>query len=94
MGTVTSPGGPSPGGSFLDKVGDLLIDVGRARLIDVERPSDDNNIPDQVDVRTGQAPAVAAPSTPGVPGGLAPWQWAGLAVAAGLTFALLTGRFR
>lgn len=48
--------------NFLAQVGQLGVDVARAKLIDVERVSDDNNIPDQAELRYG------ALSRPGVAG--------------------------
>lgn len=39
--------------TFIGGFGDLVLDVGRAKLIDVEMFDDDENIPDFTDVRTG-----------------------------------------
>ncbi len=45
---------------FLGAIGQLGLDVARNKLIDVERVSDDDNIPDQADLRSGLgAPAFA-----------------------------------
>jgi hypothetical protein len=65
-GAPTAAGGPTiaTAGTWqqlLAQVGQLGVDVARHRLIDVERVSDDNNVPDQADLRYGLA-------TPGVGG--------------------------
>lgn len=62
-------------GSFLDSLRGLGFDYLRYKLMDVERASDDNNIPDQAELRYGSF------SSPG-PGGLTFGAWALIGVAA------------
>lgn len=50
-------------GDLLGKAPDLATDYLRHKYIDVERRSDDNSVPDEVDLRTGQAAVVGASST-------------------------------
>ena len=50
-------------GDLLGKAPDLTVDWLRQKYIDVERKSDDNAIPDEVDIRTGQSGVVGATST-------------------------------
>jgi hypothetical protein len=44
---------------FLGGLRQLSLDVARHKLIDVERASDDNNLPDQADLRYGLGYPVA-----------------------------------
>lgn len=57
---------------FLSGLQGVGIDYLRQKVIDVERPSDDNNVPDQADLRYGLA-------SPG-PGGITLGAWAMVAV--------------
>lgn len=50
-------------GELLGAAPDLTVDYLRQKYIDVERKSDDNAVPDSVDIRTGQAGVVGASST-------------------------------
>jgi hypothetical protein len=59
--------GTTQGPSVWDKFGDFVLDVGRSRLIDVERTTDDRNIPDSTDVRTGNSPKVTGVAAPAIP---------------------------
>ena len=57
-----------PWGTFLADIRGVGIDYLRAKLIDVERTTDDKNIPDQADLRYG--------STLTAPAGQVPlWVW-------------------
>lgn len=59
-----------------------FFDALRSRVVDVEGGADDRNIPDNVDVRTGQAGGAAyAPAPAGIP--VAGWVLLGVAVVAG-----------
>ena len=58
---------PTESGGIWDRLIDFGIDGLRARYIDVEQTSDDNNIPDRTDVRLGALPQAA--SNPWVLGG-------------------------
>lgn len=61
------------------------LDTLRARLIDVERRSDDQNVPDNADLRYGYGAGPVYQTAPaGVP--LPGWILLGLAVAAGAIF--------
>ncbi len=59
----------SPGWGDL---GNLLLDAGRAKYVDIERQSDDRNIPDSVDMRaaSGQVPSAGMSKTMMIGGGV------------------------
>lgn len=50
-------------GDVLSQAPNLTVDYLRQKYIDAERKSDDNAVPDSVDIRTGQAALVGASST-------------------------------
>lgn len=65
-----------------DSLTSLALDFGRAKLIDVERASDDRNIPDEADLRAGQTGRESAGAAPGgIP--VIGWVLLGFAVVAG-----------
>lgn len=92
MATATSPAEGAGFGTFFGNLAQTLNDAARYRLIDQERIEDQRNIPDRVDVRTQQT-ATGSGGIGNAFSNLGPMQWAGLAVATGLTFALVTGKF-
>jgi hypothetical protein len=91
MSTETTP-------NYLGDLWNLGLDLTRKNSgIDVERVTDDQNMPDMVDVRTNQATpsnsaAQAGPVSPFA--GLTWKHYAGLTLAAGLTYGLVTGKFK
>lgn len=88
MTTATSP-------SYVKDLWDFGIDLARMDAgIDLERTSDDQNIPDSVDLEYQAVPARATPSGDGVLGAMTWKHWAGLALAAGLTYGLVAGKFK
>ena len=54
MGTETAA--PAESGGYMGKVGDLLLDVARARYVDVERGDEDRRQPDYTEVRQPAQP--------------------------------------
>ena len=96
MATQTAP-------SFWDRAGNFVFDYARHRAgmsPDVERVTDDDYIPDQVDVRTGEAraPDVNINLNRGAMGdtlrSLRWYHWGGLALAGGLAWGVATGKFK
>lgn len=74
----------------------LMLDTARSKLIDVEQIGDERNVPDMMDLRSGQYPTqtatgTAAPQVGGITmAGMPPWaMWVGIAaVAAGVVYAI------
>lgn len=95
MATNTSPAQGYGVGSFFGDIAKTLNDAARYRLIDREVMQTQQNLPDTTDVRTGQTSSAAVYTTGigDVFRNLEWWQWGGLAVAAGLTWGLATGKF-
>lgn len=88
-GTAVSSGNTG-GGLFgsIAKLGELYIDYTRAKNLDVETARDDDNIPDQVDLRTGNR-AAASDALGGIfkktVMGLNAAEWVMVAAALGVT---------
>ena len=96
MATVQGPPvGDYSANDFFRGFGGMLLDVGRAKLIDVERPEDDNNIPDYADIKTGQVYRrdASGGNFAQVFTEASPLQVGGLVLATGLTIALVAGAF-
>lgn len=95
--TQTGPALENSVNDFVSGFSQLLLDAGRAKWVDVERVSDDNNIPDYADLKTGQAKSSSQDATGGnfaqVFGNMTPLQMAGGLLAVGLTVGLLSGSF-
>lgn len=91
MSTQTSP-------DYLADLWGLGLDFARKNAgIDVETVADDRNIPDTVDQRVGQAPieVTVQQQAPSSPFSSFTWKhWAGLGLAGGLTYGLVTGKFK
>ena len=93
--TTTAPSVINSPSDFFGSLGNLVLDVARHKYIDLETTEDDNNMPDYVDVKTGQVNTRA--NVGGVGGMFAnftPLHWVALTVAGGLAFGLATGKFK
>lgn len=53
----------------------LALDFARAKLIDVERDTDDRNIPDRADLKNGETAASSADGLVPAPGGITLEGW-------------------
>jgi hypothetical protein len=57
--------GPSSWEQFFSGLGSVVLDGARAKLVDIEQPTDTNNVPDKVDLSKGVASAASMDSTGG-----------------------------
>lgn len=103
MSTQTSPAENFGLGSFFGGLAQTLNDAARYRLIDREIAIQERDTAEAAAEAAWRAQQISQPAAretfAGSPlrdtlAAMAPWQWAGLAVAAALTWGLVTGKFR